>query len=167
MPPPPLFDLDFGLYFTFHEVFNIITTTNINRNILLTNLNNVLNNLYNNNQFIDLIDNNDNFKNIMDDICDKTDILTEKYMNKNMCSVFMDELCNRCIIYSKTVVNAYNRIRKPISVEPSISDESSSDDEVDGFPSRALVFFNCLDTLRTSSLSFILYLIPSGLCTKL
>ena len=28
--------LDFGLYFTFHEVFNIITTTNINRNILQT-----------------------------------------------------------------------------------------------------------------------------------
>ena len=34
------------------------------------------------------------------DICEKTDILTEKYMNKNMCSVFMDELCNICILYS-------------------------------------------------------------------
>ena len=126
-------NLDYGLYFTFHEIFNIITTTSVNRNTLIININNVLNNLYDNNQFINLIDNNDDFKNIMDDICDKTDILTEKYMNKNMCSVFMDELCNRCIIYSKTVVNAYNRIRKPISVEPSISDESSSDDEVDGF----------------------------------
>lgn len=122
--------LDFGLYFTFHEVFNIITTTNINRNILLTNLNNVLNNLYNNNQFIDLIDNNDDFKNIMDDICDKTDILTEKYMNKNMCSVFMDELCNRCIIYSKTVVNAYTRLK---NIPDDQSDDSDDSDDEDGF----------------------------------
>ena len=70
---------------------------------------------------------------MMDELCDKTDFLTEKYMHRGLCSIFMDEIFNRCILYSKTVVNSYNRIRKPISVEPSISDESSSDDEVDGF----------------------------------
>ena len=124
-------DLDFGLYFTFHEIFNIVTTTNLNRNTLLRNANNALNNLYDNNQFTKLVDSNDNFKTIMDDICEKTDILTEKYMNKNMCSVFMDELCNMCILYSKDVIYAYNRIRKPVSVDPMSSDESS--DEDDGF----------------------------------
>ena len=126
-------DIEYGLYLTFNEIFYIINNTNNNRNILLRHINNVLDNLYENEQFTNQLDDNDNLKNTMDEICDRTEFLTEKYMNKGLCSIFMDEIFSRCILYSKSIVNRpywlIDFTKKPVVVD----DSSESDDEDDGF----------------------------------
>ena len=117
-------DIEYGLYFTFHEIFYIVNNTNSNKNTHLRNINDALNNLYDNKQFIDLVDNNENLKNIMDDICEKHEVLTEKYMNKNFCHVIMDELYNRSLLICKSIV------RPPYRIEDE-SDDDDDDDESD------------------------------------
>jgi len=129
-------DIEYGLYLTFNEIFYIINNTNDNRNILLRNINNVLDNLYENEQFTNLLDDNDNLKNTMTEICDKADFLTEKYMHRGLCSIFMDEIFSRCISYSKSIVNRPHWLidftKKSVKSDAS-SDSSESDDEDDGF----------------------------------
>lgn len=120
-------DVEYGLYFTFHEAFYIINNTNTSKNTLLRNINDVLNNLYDNKQFIELVDNNENLKNIMDDICEKHEVLTEKFMNKDFCHVIMDELYSRIIVISKSIVSP--NFRSNIDLEES-DDDSSGDDFV-------------------------------------
>ena len=126
-------DIEYGLYLTFNEIFYIINNTNNNRNILLRNINDVLDNLYENEQFTNQLDDNDNLKNTMDEICDRAEFLTEKYMNRGLCSIFMDEVFSRCILYSKSIVNRPTWLidftKKPVVVD----DSSESDDEDDGF----------------------------------
>ena len=56
-------DLEYGIYFTFHEIFTLIDKNNINRDNILTNINTSIDNLYDNNYFLDIIDNNDVIRN--------------------------------------------------------------------------------------------------------
>ena len=119
-------NFEYGFYFTFHQSFTILEN-NINRNVFITDLNNALNNLYNNKQFTNIIDSNDNIKEMMEEISSKLDILTEKFMNKNFCHVIMDELYSRIIVISKSIVSP--DFRSNIDSEES-DDDSSGDDFV-------------------------------------
>ena len=126
-------DIEYGLYCTFNELFYIINNTSKNRNIILRNINDALDNLYDNEQFSNLVDDNDNLKNMMDELCDKTDFLTEKYMHRGLCSIFMDEIFNRCILYSKSIVNRQYWLID-FTKKSDVGEESSeSEEEEDGF----------------------------------
>ena len=77
----------FSLYFTFNQLFN---TAHLNRNNIRI-LNYSLDNLYNNKNFIKLIEEDNGLEEIMDDISIKLDLITEKYNNK-ICNKFFDNV---------------------------------------------------------------------------
>lgn len=113
-------DIEYGIYFTFHEIFTLIDKNNINRDNILTDINTSIDNLYDNNYFLDIIDNNDKIKEIMENICNKADIFTEKYLNKSFCRVTYDECCRRSISVIRSIIYSNREITL---------DETSSDDE--------------------------------------
>jgi hypothetical protein len=117
---------EYGLYFTFHEIFTLIDNNTRDRDNILIDLNNSIDNLYENQFFLNMIDNNNNIKEIMEEICTKVDILTEKYLNKSFCNVMFDELWRQYLnmIKSITVNNRRNNSRVILS-----DDESDNEDD--------------------------------------
>ena len=115
-------NFEYGFYFTFHQSFTILEN-NINRNEFITDLNNALNNLYNNKQFTNIIDSNDNIKEMMEEISSKLDILTEKFLNKSFCHIVMNDLYRKSIFHFRNIVNPYRNI---VVVE---EEEEYSDDD--------------------------------------
>tara|TARA_B100001057_G_C22132488_1_gene675047 strand:- start:13 stop:501 length:489 start_codon:yes stop_codon:yes gene_type:complete len=116
---------EYGLYFTFHEIFTLIDSNTRDRDNILIDLNNSIDNLYENLFFLNMIDNNSNIKEIMEEICTKVDILTEKYLNKSFCNIMFDELWRQYlnIIKSITINNRRNNSRVILS------DESDNEDD--------------------------------------
>ena len=120
-------NFEYGFYFTFHQSFTILEN-NINRNVFITDLNNALNNLYNNKQFTIIIDSNDNIKEMMEEISSKLDILTEKFLNKNFCQIVMNDLFRKSVLHFRSIVNPYRNI---VEYEYNESDYESTDDSDD------------------------------------
>ena len=87
-----ILELEYGLYFTFHEIFTLINKTTLNRNEIIVDINNSIDNLYDNEYFLNLEKENDSFKDIMREICLKTDMITEKYLHKSTCRIISDDL---------------------------------------------------------------------------
>ena len=77
----------FSLYFTFHQLFN---SPGLNKNYIRI-LNYSIDNLFNNKNFIKLIEEDLEIEEIMDDISIKLDLITEKYNNK-ICNKFYDNI---------------------------------------------------------------------------
>ena len=96
---------EYGLYFTYHEIFTLIDNGTKNRDEILTDINNSIDNLYENEYFLNIIDENDNIKNMMDEVCTKVDILTEKYLHKSFCRVIADELYRYSLVTMRSIVN--------------------------------------------------------------
>ena len=96
---------EYGLYFTFHEIFTLIDNGTRNRDEILRDVNNSIDNLYENDFFLNLIDENSEIKEMMDEVCTKVDILTEKYLHKSFCRVIVDELYRYSLVTMRSVVN--------------------------------------------------------------
>ena len=96
---------EYGLYFTFHEIFTLIDNGTRNRDEILRDVNNSIDNLYENDFFLNLIDENSEIKEMMDEVCTKVDILTEKYLHKSFCRVIADELYRYSLVTMRSIVN--------------------------------------------------------------
>ena len=83
---------EYVLYFTFNQLFNAIRHENININPLIDELELALENLYGNESFLKLIDNDKHIDEIMNDISLKLDIIIEKYYNRYQCNKFCGKL---------------------------------------------------------------------------
>ena len=116
---------EYGLYFTFHEIFTLIDSNTRDRDNILINLNNSIDNLYENQFFLNIIDNNDNIKEIMEEICTKVDILTEKYLNKSFCNVMFEELWRKYLNIIKNITVNYRSNNSSVI----LSDESDNEDD--------------------------------------
>ena len=122
-------NFEYGLYFTFHEILTLIDNSTRDRDEILTNINNAIDNLYDNEYFLNIIDDSDRIKNVIEEISTKVDIFTEKYLNKSFCKYITDEVYSQCISYVKSIVY-YKRPVLDISNE---SDDDSGSDESDDF----------------------------------
>ena len=80
--------VEYTLYFTYNQVFNMLRSNNTTKtkNIMLSELNESINNLYDNVYFLTLLDNNKALDETMNDICLKLDVITEKYQNECTCN---------------------------------------------------------------------------------
>ena len=111
-------NIEYGLYFTFHEIFTLFDMDSRSRNNILRDLNSSIDNLYENKFFLNIIEESDDIKNIMDDICSKVDVLTEKFpfthYGKTK-SAFDQVLKNKllglkfCSIAPGTIINPYSK----------------------------------------------------------
>ena len=54
---------------------------------------------------MNLIDDNNDIKEMMDEVCTKVDILTEKYLHKSFCRVITDELYRYSFVTIRSIVN--------------------------------------------------------------
>lgn len=95
---------EYGLYFTFHEIFTLIDNGTKDRDEILADINNSIDNLYENEYFLNIIDENDNIKEMMDEVCTKVDILTEKYLHKSFCRYMTEEIYRQCITHIKSII---------------------------------------------------------------
>jgi len=82
---------EYTLYFTFNQLFNMIRADKINRQDLISDMNRAFNNLYDNEHFLKLLDNDNNIEQVGNDIDEKLDFINEKYPD-NACSRFTDKL---------------------------------------------------------------------------
>ena len=82
---------EYTLYFTFNQLFNMIRADKINRQDLISDMNSAFNNLYDNEHFLKLLDNDNNIEEVGNDIDEKLDFINEKYPD-NACSRFTDKL---------------------------------------------------------------------------
>uniref|UniRef100_A0A6C0C809 Uncharacterized protein n=1 Tax=viral metagenome TaxID=1070528 RepID=A0A6C0C809_9ZZZZ len=108
---------EYILYFTFNQLFNAIRHENINRNKLINDLDQALDNLYENESFQKLIDNDKHIDEIMNDITLKLDIITEKYYNHYECKNLYNKLNN---FYNYLIEDFINRI--PLHIYTNIDD---------------------------------------------
>tara|TARA_Y100000389_G_scaffold114878_1_gene111991 strand:+ start:109 stop:633 length:525 start_codon:yes stop_codon:yes gene_type:complete len=115
---------EYILYFTFNQLFNAIRHENINRNKLINDLDQALDNLYENESFQKLIDNDKQIDEIMNDILLKLDIITEKYYNHYECSKFYNKLNN---FYNYLIEDFINRI--PLHIYTNVEDIDEDIDE--------------------------------------
>ena len=119
---------EYGLYFTYHEIFTLIDNGTKNRDEILTDINNSIDNLYENEYFLNIIDENDNIKNMMDEVCTKVDILTEK----SFCRYMTEEIYRQCITYIKSIVYPNRYVGVDNDIEESDDDfikESDNDSD--------------------------------------
>ena len=114
---------EYGLYFTFHEIFTLINNGTRNRDEILRDVNNSIDNLYENDFFLNLIDENSEIKEMMDEVCTKVDILTEKYLHKSFCRVIADELYRYSLVTMRSIVNTK---RTTINIDE-VDDEDEED----------------------------------------
>jgi len=121
-------NFEYGFYFTFNQSFTILENK-INRNEFITDLNSALNNLYNNKQFTNIIDSNDNIKEMMEEISSKLDILTEKFLHKSFCHIVMDEVYRKSVLHFRSIVNPYRAVIIEEEDEEEDEEEESSDDD--------------------------------------
>ena len=82
---------EYTLYFTFNQLFNMIRADKINRQDLISDMNRAFNNLYDNEHFLKLLDNDKNLEQVGNDIDEKLDFINERYPD-NACSRFTDKL---------------------------------------------------------------------------
>lgn len=123
-----ILELEYGLYFTFHEIFTLINKTTLNRNEIIVDINNSIDNLYDNEYFLNLEKENDSFKDIMREICLKTDMITEKYLHKSTCRIISDDLFKHILININSLI--YYKRSNTITYE---SESDSSEEDDDGF----------------------------------
>lgn len=116
---------EYGLYFTFHEIFTLIDSNTRDRDSILIDLNNSIDNIYENQFFLNMIDNNNNIKEIMEEICTKVDILTEKYLHKSFCNIMFDELWRQYLNVIKSITLNIRRNNSRVI----LSDESDNEDD--------------------------------------
>ena len=116
---------EYGLYFTFHEIFTLIDSNTRDRDSILIDLNNSIDNIYENQFFLNMIDNNNNIKEIMEEICTKVDILTEKYLHKSFCNIMFDELWRQYLNMIKSITLNIRRNNSRVV----LSDESDNEDD--------------------------------------
>ena len=142
-----------GLYFTY-EIFTLIDSNTRNRDSILIDLNNSIDNLYENQFFLNMIDNNNNIKEIMEEICTKVDILTEKYLNKSFCNVMFDELWRQYLnmIKSITVNNRRNNSRVILSDE---DDSDNEDDFVKKIKHMVYIYIQYMDKFQQYILHYL------------
>ena len=75
-------NIEYTLYFTFNQLINIIKGNTENKHQLIHNLNNSIENLYENKYFLKLIEEHKSIDEIMEDICTKLDYMIETKNNK-------------------------------------------------------------------------------------
>ena len=120
-----ILELEYGLYFTFHEIFTLINKTTLNINDIIVDINNSIDNLYDNEYFLNLEKENNSFKDVMRDICFKTDMITEKYLHKSTCRIISDDLLKQLLVNINSLIY-YKRSN-------TITYESESEEDDDGF----------------------------------
>jgi len=130
---------EYVLYFTFNQLFNAIRHENININPLIDELEQALENLYENESFLKLIDNDKHIDEIMNDISLKLDIIIEKYYNRYQCNKFCSKLND---FYNYLIEGFINRI--PLHIYSNVDNlEDDSDDSVDS--DESILDINKLD----------------------
>ena len=76
-------ELEYSIYFTFHELFLMKLTNNYKDKVrILNDINISINNIYNNHQLNQMISENERFHKIICDIDEIYDIIYEKEQNK-------------------------------------------------------------------------------------
>jgi hypothetical protein len=75
-------NIEYTLYFTFNQLINIIKGKTGNKHQLIHNLNNSIDNLYENKYFLKLIEEHKSIDEIMEDVNTKLDYLMETKNNK-------------------------------------------------------------------------------------
>ena len=75
-------NIEYTLYFTFNQLININKNKYGNKHQLIYNLNNSIDNLYENKYFLKLIEEHKSIDEIMEDICTKLDYMIETKYNK-------------------------------------------------------------------------------------
>ena len=69
---------------------------------------------------------------MMDEVCTKVDILTEKYLHKSFCRYMTEEIYRQCITYIKSIVYPNRYVGVDNDVEESDDDfikESDNDSD--------------------------------------
>ena len=94
-------DIEYTLYFTYNELFNVINQNNIDKFKLINDINNSIDKLYDNEQFLKILDENKSLDNVMNDLCIKIDVINEKL--NNSCTY-------RCIKFNDKLMTYYDRL---------------------------------------------------------
>ena len=129
---------EYALYFTFNHLLNYSRSDHELANVL----NVALDNLYENESFIKVLENDTNLEEIMDDISLKLDLITERHNNFRICNRFFNNLHSYLNIRWDELMEVilkglphFRKIDNDDSDDDDESDESeegveSSDDEV-------------------------------------
>jgi len=119
-------NIEYTLYFTFNQLINIIKGKSGNKHQLIYNLNNSIDNLYENKYFLKLIEEHKSMDEIMEDICTKLDYMIETKNNK-----ICEKLYETTYDYLKYLSTGFviTGQVKPKSYDNIFSQESSSDDD--------------------------------------
>ena len=94
-------DIEYTLYFTYNELFNVINQNNINKFKLVNDINNSIDKLYDNEPFLKMLDENKSLDNIMNELCLKIDIINEEINNS---------YTYRCIRFNDKLMTYYDRL---------------------------------------------------------
>ena len=94
-------DIEYTLYFTYNELFNVTNQNNIDKFKLINDINNSIDNLYENEPFLKMLDENKSLDNIMNDLCLKIDIINEDINNS---------YSYRCIKFNDKLMTYYDRL---------------------------------------------------------
>ena len=139
-------DIEYTLYFTYNELFNVINQNNIDKFKLINDINNSIDNLYENEQFLKILDENKSLDNIMNDLCLKIDIINEEINNSysykcirfnEKIMTYYDRLCEKMYDYCKDLSEAVILPKIYIKYDNSISDnesDSTIDLDMDSIP---------------------------------
>ena len=124
-------NIEYTLYFTFNQLINIIKGKNGNKHQLIHNLNNIIENLYENKYFLKLIEEHKSIDEIMEDICTKLDYMIETKYNK-----ICEKLYEKTYDYFKYLSTGFvitGQVNPTYASNflPDSDDEEISDDEVD------------------------------------
>ena len=120
---------EYTLYFTFNQLFNMIRADNINRRNLISDMNRAFNNLYDNEHFLKLLDNDNNIEQVGNDIDEKLDFINERYPD-NFCSRLTEKLFTffDCLI-SEFAKNIPKQQSKSYVLYNNITDDDNTDDD--------------------------------------
>ena len=86
------FIAEYSLYFTFNQIFNMLRKNSYNKRGIISDLNDVIDKLYENDYFLKFIDDNKSLEDTMNDICIKLDVITERFLNKCTCNQVMRDM---------------------------------------------------------------------------
>ena len=86
------FVAEYALYFTFNQIFNMCRNNSFSKRGIISDLNDVIDKLYENEYFLKLIDDNKSLEDTMNDICVKLDVITERYHNQCSCNRIMRDM---------------------------------------------------------------------------
>ena len=119
-------NIEYTLYFTFNQLININKNKSENKHQLIYNLNNSIDNLYENKYFLKLIEEHKSIDEIMEDICTKLDYMIETKYNKTC-----EKIYEKTYDYFKYLSEGFviTGQVKPTSYDNIFSQESSSDND--------------------------------------